>query len=135
MKSKLNSIVALFLLLPIISYGQSNSTAKSFNVKELLSVLDSLPADKINMCMHEHGFIFEKKGNVYSPNVNGPVKDAYCLRYLRNKEVFIVNFYADKKYLINYFVGSDQDFNDLINEIAPAKFILTNQQGNMNFTI
>ena len=83
--------------------------------------------------MREHGYTFEKKGNVYSPYVSGPVKDAYCLRYLKDKKHFIVNFYAGKKYLINYFLGTEKGLDNLVSEIVPAGFVLVGQKDSMKF--
>ena len=95
--------------------------------------LDSLPSDKLTDVMHEHGFAFESKGNVYSPYVKGPVRNAYTLRYLKDKQHFIVSFYAGEKYLVKYFLGNEKEFDSLEKELVPVGFQLIWQKGDMNY--
>ena len=133
MKFKLILTAVLFVAFPFFGRSQSNIPAKTFTVKELLMLLDSLPGEKITDYMLEHGFMFENKGNVYAPSYKGPVKDAYTLRYLKNKKHFIISFYSNRKYLVNYFLESDQDLDSLITGFSPAGFNLTGHKDSMKF--
>jgi len=133
MKRKRFLIALLLLSFPFFSYSQSVPSAKTFSVKELLMMLDTLPPNKITDHMLQHGYKFESKGNVYAPDYKGPVKNAYTLRYLKSKQHFIIYFYADKKYLIHYSLESEQDFDNLVKELEPAGFKLVWQKEFMNY--
>ncbi|MFD0764808.1 hypothetical protein ACFQZI_08065 [Mucilaginibacter lutimaris] len=115
-----NLCILLFILtISFSSNAQSNVTAiKSFSLNEIISLLEKTSGKKqLDSIFSSHGYLFENKGSVYAPSVNGPVKNAYTLRYKQNTFRVIISYFNNTPYLVNYFAPGDEELDKLLLEI------------------
>lgn len=117
--------MSLFLLITSIRAQTNTQSFKGFTFSELVNILNNPPGKKqLDSILLEHGYSFENKGSVFSPNVNGPVKNAHTLRYKRGTFRVIISYYNNAAYLISYFASSSEELNRLTDEIKEQNVTL-----------